>query len=435
MKILWFRRDLRIKDNPLLSFGGKVMPIFIFDPNILNPLDKKDKRVSFIYSQVQNLKKDLKKIGLNLYIFYDDPLKVFTHLQKFKPSSVIASVDYDAYAIKRDKAVEKIVPLQRVQSSFIFNPNEILKDDCSPYLLFTPYFNKAKSLFTPAHSKEYKIAHHTLFRYKSCDISLQDLGFLPQKIDTTPATKKLQIFKKKLNDYKNNRDFLNLEATSNLGIDLRFGTISITEVLRFLIGCKKENLQTYEFFRQLVFRDFYAYLLYHFPRLEFDDYKPLVNYKFNQNYYDAFINAQTGVPIIDAAITQLLQTGQMHNRARMIVASFFTKHLLLPWQEGERFFGAYLLDYEKSSNVLSWQWAAGTGIDPQPYFRIFNPYSQSKRYDKEAKYIKRWLPQLRHIEAKYLHNEAFLLQNSIPNYPKPIVIHNEARKRALEAKG
>lgn len=433
MKILWFRRDLRVEDNPLLGCSGEILPIFIFDPNILDPLPKEDKRVSYIYEAVQNLKTDLQNIGLDLAIFYGDPIEIFQKLKLLKPQKVIASVDYDSYALSRDSQVANIVPFEKIDDNYIFTPEEILKNDNSPYLVFTPYFNKAKEIYNPSHALEYNQGEHTLYQCDYKNISLKQLGFQKQKSIIAPQ-KKLHALESKLNTYKHDRDYLFCDATSNLGVDLRFGTLSIRKVLRYLIECKKEGFNTYEFFRQLIFRDFYAYLLYHFPRLQTDDYKHLVDYKFNQNYYEAFINAQTGVPIIDASIAQLKSTGQMHNRARMVAASFFTKHLLLPWQEGEKFFAAYLLDFEKSSNVLSWQWAAGTGIDPQPYFRIFNPYTQAKTYDKEALYIKKWLPQLSHLTAKDLHNEEFLLQNNLPHYPKPIVIHKNARQRALEAK-
>lgn len=434
MKILWFRRDLRVADNLLLSFGGVVMPIFIFDTNILKSLDKDDKRVNFIYQKVIQLQKDLQKIGLELYIFYGDPVTIFEQLQQYNPTEVIASIDYDSYAIARDRAVEKILPLTRVQDSFIFDCNEVLKEDSTPYLVFTPYFNKAKHLYTPAHAMEYTPKPHTLYKIKTEPISLKKMGFITQTVDIPSVTHKLKQLKGKLNSYKEDRDFLAKDATSNLSQELRFGTLGIRQLLRFLIECKKEGLATHEFFRQLVFRDFYAYLLYHFPNLQTHDHKQLVTYYFDAAYYEAFTTAQTGVPLIDAAITQLLQTGQMHNRARMVVASFFTKHLLLPWQEGEKFFEKYLLDYEKSSNVLSWQWAAGTGIDPQPYFRIFNPYTQAKTYDKEAIYIKKWLPQLAHIKPSDLHKEEFLLNSSIKDYPKPLVVHKQARQRALNAK-
>jgi deoxyribodipyrimidine photo-lyase len=434
MKILWFRRDLRTHDNPLLSYGGEVMPIFIFDSNILKDLPSSDKRVSFIYEQVQNLKTNLRKLGLDLYIFYGDPVEIFSRLKKCNPAEVIASIDYDAYALRRDTLVAKMLPFTKIQDSFIFGGDEVVKADGSPYLVFTPYFNKAKALYTPQHALCYDIKPHRLYPYKCTLLTLESLGFQKVAHNVQTPQKLFTQLQSKLHLYKQNRDYLNLDATSHLSVHLRFGTISIREVLRFLTACKKEGLQTYDFFRQLVFRDFYAYLLYHFPKLENSDYKNLVAYEQNDTYFQAFINAKTGIPIVDASITELLTTGNMHNRARMITASFFTKHLLLPWQKGEAFFAARLLDFEKSSNVLSWQWAAGTGIDPQPYFRIFNPYMQSKTYDKEASYIKKWLPQLQNIASKNLHNEDFLSANEIKNYPRPIVMHKFARARALGAR-
>ncbi len=434
MTILWFRRDLRIEDSALLSFGKEVMPVFIFDSNILNPLDARDKRVSFIYEQVLHLQKKLRAAGLDLYIFYGDPVHIFTQLAQLGPKEVIASVDYDSYARKRDAAVEKIVQLKRIQDCYIFGPDEILKNDQTPYLVFTPFYNRAKACYTPAHAGCYKKAAHTLFVHKAQTPTLEQMGFIPQNHQVRPAKSCLEEFAQKLSSYDHDREYLFMDATSHLGVHLRFGTISIRHVLRFLIACKKEGLKTEAFFRQLIFRDFYAYLLYHFPSLAHTDHKRLVQYRFDKDSYDAFVNAQTGVPVVDAAVIQLKTTGRMHNRARMIAASFFTKHLLLPWQEGEAFFAAYLLDFEKSSNVLSWQWAAGTGIDPQPYFRIFNPYTQAKRYDKDACYIKKYLPELLGTPARDLHNEDFLLHTGIKGYPKPVLIHKDARKRALGAK-
>jgi len=434
LNILWFRRDLRIEDNALLSIGGKVLPVFIFDANILDSLNSKDKRVSFIYETVLSLQKKLQSIGLDLYIFHGDPVAIFQSLKAYGAKKIYAAVDYDNYALKRDRAVAKVLPLQRIQDCFIFEPDEVLKDDQTPYLVFTPFYNKAKNLYTPAHAGRFKRASHILGACQQMNPSLQQIGFEKAQFIHKSPLACLEEFAQKLPLYQKRRDFLSVDATSNLGIHLRFGTISIREVLRFLIEQKKRGVDTQPFFRQLIFRDFYAYLLYHFPTLEYHDYKPLVEYRFDQTYYDAFINARTGVPIIDAALTELITTGYMHNRARMITASFFTKHLLLPWQEGEAFFAKYLMDFEKSSNVLSWQWAAGTGIDPQPYFRIFNPYTQGQKFDTDALYIKKHLPFLADIEPKKLHDEKFLFQTDIKGYPKPIVVHKQARQRALDAK-
>lgn len=216
-----------------------------------------------------------------------------------------------------------------------------------------------------------------------------------------------------------------------LSVELRFGTIGVRELLRFV----KEKEGSEDFVRQLIFRDFYAYLLFHFPYLHEKNYKMSFNGIADEKKFELFCPAQTGVPIIDASIAELITTGKMHNRARMIVASFFTKDLLLPWQWGERFFAQHLLDFDLASNVLSWQWSAGTGIDPQPYFRVFNPYLQAKKFDQDGSYIKKYLPMLQNLTPKQLHDEEYLLHVNISNYPKPIVVHKEASKKAIESFG
>ncbi|MBV5279077.1 MAG: deoxyribodipyrimidine photo-lyase [Campylobacteraceae bacterium] len=430
--ILWFRRDLRVDDSLLLSHNGEVLPIFIFDKNILDTLEKNDKRVYFIFNAVMKLKCDLQKIGLDLAIFYSTPQEVFTHLKRENFTDVYASIDFDSYARKRDEEIGKILTFHPLNDSYIFDVHEVLKSDGNPYLVYTPYYKTGKQLYTKFHALSYVKGTHILtkFDYEST-LTLEAMGFKPLHVKFISPEEKLDILGDKLENYAIDRDFLALDATSNLSVDLRFGTISIRAILRKLVELKKEGIDTEPFFRQLVFRDFYAYLLYHFPTLEWKNYKYETPTTFNVDYYERFCAAQTGYPLIDAAINELKTTGNMHNRARMVVGSFFTKHLLLPWQKGEAFFAKYLLDYDASANVLSWQWCAGTGIDPQPYFRIFNPYSQSKKFDKEAVYIKKWLPLLKDIDAKGLHVEEFLTKTNIVGYPKPIVKHEEARKKFL----
>jgi deoxyribodipyrimidine photo-lyase len=225
---------------------------------------------------------------------------------------------------------------------------------------------------------------------------------------------------------------MGLEATSQLSTDLRFGTISIRAVLRWMLTQKKSGIDTEPFFRKLIFREFYAMLLYHFPHLSERNFRYPFKGLPNDAYYKAFCTAKTGVPIIDAGIRELLTTGEMHNRVRMITASFFTKNLLLPWQWGEAFFAQHLNDYDASSNILSWQWSAGTGVDPQPYFRIFNPYTQTKKFDKEAHYLYKWLPQLATIPPKILYQEEKLSALRLEEYPTPIVNQKISAKRALE---
>jgi len=443
-RILWFRRDLRTEDNPLLSLGGEVLPIFIFDTNILSRLEKDDRRVSFIFARVLKLKKELQRMGLDLKLFFADPLDVFASLSRLGFDEVAASGDYDAYARERDLTVSHILPFNYLHDTYIFRPDEILKPDQTPYLVFTPFYNRAKSLFKKAHLQKFPFAKQRLHAadYEGIlkldetgeailKMEIGTIGFTPVPSPNEEPESLLNVFD--LQHYKENREIPSLQGTSNLSLHLRFGTLSIRKVLRFLSRQKKSGIPTESFFRQLVFRDFYAYLLYHFARIEKENYKYSFDGIADKKRYIAFCEARTGVPIVDAGVNELLQTGYMHNRVRMICASFFTKDLLLPWQWGETFFAQHLLDYDAASNILSWQWSAGTGIDPQPYFRIFNPYLQSKKFDKDARYIKQHCPLLAGIDAKILHDEAALFEHDIPGYPTAIVKHKEAAKKALES--
>ena len=437
-RILWFRRDLRVKDNPLLSLGGEVLPIFIFDENILSNLKKDDRRVTFIFLYVKKLKSDLQSLGLDLKIFYGKPEAVFDSLEGY--DEVVASGDYDSYAKDRDIRISHKLHFRYIKETYIFKPNEILKENSTPYLVFTPFYKRAREALKFKNIDEVQIANNSLVKEDYTQITkiddeknvvplnMQSIGFEAQGLKIKDPYEKLQDFKKNISVYKEKRDFLDLDIGSHLSVDLRFGTISTKAVLRevLALGSVAEP-----FIRQLIFRDFYAYLLFHIPHLEIKNYKYAFNGIEDNEKFERFCSATTGVPIVDAGIKELLQTGNMHNRVRMIAASFFTKDLLLPWQWGESFFASHLLDFDKASNVLSWQWSAGTGVDPQPYFRIFNPYLQSKKFDKEGLYIKKWVKELKDVEAKYLHDEAYLLKNEIKNYPKPTVEHKEAAKRAV----
>lgn len=448
-RILWFRRDLRVEDNPLLSLEGDILPIFIFDTNILKKLSKDDRRVTFIFNTVMQLKHNLKSIGRDLALFYGKPTDVFTWLLRADSfHDVCASGDYDRYALERDREVSHIIEFTPIHDTYIFIPNEVVKNDYTPYLVFTPFYNKAKTLFNPMHMAKSNPATQRLINFDTthlhriddrehtlCPITLESIGFEPQILTArqkmTP-NEKLEHFASKLSSYPQDRDIMALEGTSGLGTDLRFGTIGVRSVLRWLVEQKKQGINTEPFFRQLIFRDFYAMLLYHFPKLRSDNFRYRFKGVENHDTFKAFSTAQTGVPIVDAGVRELLETGEMHNRVRMICASFFTKNLLLPWQWGEKFFAQYLMDYDAASNILSWQWSAGTGVDPQPYFRIFNPYAQTLKFDNKGIYIKQYLPQLRDVTAKFLSDEEMLTQYAISNYPKPIVSHKVSLKTALD---
>lgn len=448
-RILWFRRDLRIDDNPLLSLGGEVLPIFIFDPTILDPLEKNDRRVTFIFKSLLKLKTGLKKLGLELALFYGKPTDVFDWiLTHYQFEEVCASGDYDTYAKERDLYISQRIHFNYLHDTYIFAPDEVLKSDGSPYLVFTPFYNRAKALFKAEHMREYSPVAHQMFTFDfdsiHCihgtvhtrkTIALESIGFYEQPLPHTlclTSAEKLDRFAIRITSYAHDRDFMGLDTTSHLSSNLRFGTLSIRALLRWLLKRKQEGIETEPFFRELIFREFYAMLLYHFPRLSDQNFRYPFKGVENDAYYEAFTHARTGVPIIDAGIRELLQTGEMHNRVRMIAASFFTKNLLLPWQWGEKFFAAHLNDYDAASNILSWQWSAGTGVDPQPYFRIFNPYVQSAKFDKEGEYIRRWLPELCHIPPKTLHNEAALRSLETMEYPAAIVDHKISSAKALE---
>jgi deoxyribodipyrimidine photo-lyase len=427
-RILWFRRDLRVDDNPLLNFEGEVFPIFIFDTNILNSLASDDRRVSMIYDFVRDLKESLKSIGLDLKIFYGEPLEIFKSLELNEFDEVVASGDYDEYAKDRDIAISQLLHFRYLNDTYLFKPKEVLKSDGTPYLVFTPFYKKALSILKEKEMTPHSRASQKLYSYDYSDsLSLDAMGFKKQDFEYD-FKEKLELFKTKIVQYKDNRDFLNLDATSNLSVALRFGLVSIRE----LYANVKDIDASEAFVRQLIFRDFYAYLLFHFPYLQTQNFKGRFNGIEDLEKFQRFCSASTGVPIVDAGVRELLSSGEMHNRIRMVVASFFTKDLLLPWQWGEKFFASHLLDYDAASNILSWQWSAGTGIDPQPYFRVFNPYLQSKKFDKDAIYIKRHLKELQNIDAKHLYSEEYLISADIKNYPKPMLKHKDAAKKAID---
>ncbi|MDA3907455.1 MAG: deoxyribodipyrimidine photo-lyase [Sulfurimonas sp.] len=429
-RILWFRLDLRVEDNPLLSLEGEVFPIFIFDRNILDKLEKNDRRVSMIFHYVLKLKEKLKELGLDLKIFYGKPQEIFNSLNLSEFDEVVASGDYDSYAKERDLEISLLIHFHYIYDTYLFKPKEVLKGDGSPYLVFTAFYNKGIPLLKGREISVYKNTSQILYNSDyTNELTLESMGFETQIFEILQdINEKIEQFKKLLPEYKINRDFLSIPATSDLSVALRFGLVSVREIYRKFVDLEGGEA----FIRQLIFRDFYAYLLFHFPHLQTHNYKGKFNGIEDKEKFERFCSASTGFPIVDAGVRELLQTGKMHNRVRMVVASFFTKDLLLPWQWGEKFFAQHLLDYDAASNILSWQWSAGTGIDPQPYFRVFNPYLQSKKFDKEAVYIKKYLPVLEQIDAKYIHNEEYLLEAKIPNYPKPMVEHKVAAKIAID---
>jgi deoxyribodipyrimidine photo-lyase len=344
--------------------------------------------------------------------------------------------------------VSHLLPFTYLRDTYIFEPDEVLKNDGSPYLVFTPFYNRTKTVFRHEHSAESVAVSQNLIPYDyegihriegnthtKLPLSLNSLGFSEQPLKPDQKLlpeEKLKRFASKLSHYPHDRDFMALSGTSGLSTDLRFGTISIRAVIRWLMEQKKGGVDTEPFFRQLIFREFYAMLLFHFPHLVDQNFRYPFKGVENAHYFEAFCSARTGVPIVDAGIRELLESGEMHNRVRMICASFFTKNLFLPWQWGERFFATHLMDYDAASNILSWQWSAGTGVDPQPYFRMFNPYTQSEKFDQQGLYVKTHLLELSNVPSKIFSDETALSKYTCETYPKPIVDHKKSSKQALD---
>ncbi len=435
-QILWFRRDLRVSDSTLLHYAsGEVLPIFIFDKNILDKLEPDDKRVTFIYKSILSLKNKLQTLGLDLAIFYGYPQEIFQNIQiKYNFDEVLCSCDFDSYAISRDKDIESIIPMGRFYDSYLIHPNDALKKDDTPYKVFTPFYKSLQILWQSDKIQEYDISNTISkfeFDYKTLP-TLENLGFIKQELPSfldKSGDKLIKEFIPKLQDYQKNRDYFYIDGTSKLAVHLRFGLISPKQVFNAIKPYQNSKF----FIRELFWREFYNYILYHFPKSEFDNFngKEIV-WSDDKDKFQAWCQGVTGVPIIDAAMRHLNKTGIMHNRLRMIVASFLTKNLFLPWSWGEEYFASKLLDYDASSNIGSWQWGASTGADSVPYFRVFNPYTQSEKFDKDGVFIKTVLKELKDIDSKLLHKENGLHNNLFVNYPSSIVDIKSSRAQAIE---
>ncbi len=437
-EILWFRRDLRVRDSALLAYAkGEVLPIFIFDSNILKKLPKEDRRVSFIFYWVEELKRELCAMGLDLAIFYGDPVEIFKSLKKQKFSRVLCSVDYDSYALERDKKIDKIIPMMPLNDAWLIDPAQALKSDGTPYKVFTPFYKSLKPLWNAHTIEEYQPSTYlrkASFNYENT-ISVESMGFKWMHLEPflyQSPFELLDAFKPKLATYQENRDYFYLDATSNIATHLRFGVVSPREVFNYL----RPLPQSQFYIRELFWREFYNTILYRFPQSQTRNFNALtIAWESNEEHFEAWCEGRTGVPIVDAAMRHLNQTGFIHNRLRMVVASYLTKNLLLDWRKGEAYFAAKLMDYEACSNIGSWQWAASTGADAVPYFRVFNPYTQSLKFDKDCLFIKRLLPQLEVLPNALIHKEYGLKEWAmfIGDYPTmPIVDTKSSRLRAIE---
>jgi deoxyribodipyrimidine photo-lyase len=426
VNIFWFRRDLRLNDNAglyhALKDGLPVVPIFIFDRGILDKLpDKADRRVQFINNAITALQEKLLSKGSTLEVYYGFPLDIFKLITvKYRVQKVFTNHDYEPYALERDKAVELLLTeagasMYTYKDQVVFEKKEVVKDDGKPYTVFTPYSKKWKAKLSGFYLKSYPTeSYFSSFNKQPPAVvpSLIEMGFTDGKKIFPSRLLNEDIVKK----YSALRDYPAVNGTSKMGLHLRFGTVSIRELTQKTMELNET------FLNELIWRDFYHMILANFPQVgqgkafkkEYDS----INWRNNEKDFEAWCSGQTGYPIVDAGMRELNETGFMHNRVRMIVASFLTKHLLIDWRWGEAYFAEKLLDYDLAANNGGWQWAAGSGCDAAPYFRIFNPYLQTKKFDPHLEYINKWVPEL---------NEH--------NYPAPIVEHDYARKRCLEVYG
>lgn len=422
VNIFWFRRDLRLHDNNglhhALQSQTPLLPIFIFDRHILDKLeDKDDARVSFIHDRISALKETLEASGGSLQVFYGHPEEVFELLcQNYSVKEVYCNRDYEPYAIKRDSKIEQLLKAQEAhfysfKDHVIFEKEEIKTDTGNCYKVYTPYSKKWKSKYEeskiaplPDHSQ-----HKNWFKTSPFEmISLKEMGFQTSDIPIPSRSVDRNIVKQ----YAEQRNFPAKEGTTRIGIHLRFGTVGIREMVELAHKTSETWLN------ELIWRDFYAQVLANFPHVVDQAFKKeydAIPWRNNEEEFEKWCQGKTGYPIVDAGMRELNATGFMHNRSRMITASFLTKHLLIDWRWGEAYFARKLLDFDLASNNGGWQWAAGTGTDAQPYFRVFNPSSQVEKFDKDLSYIKKWVKEY-----------------GTSNYPEPIVEHKFARQRAID---
>ncbi len=422
VNVFWFRRDLRLDDNVGLykALNGKfpVLPVFIFDSEILEQLPKNDARITFIYNTIQTMRKKLQNTcGSSIATFHGKPLDVFKQITKdFEVQNVITNHDYEPYALKRDQEIKEFLSKKDIdfytfKDQVIFEKDEVVKDDGKPYLVYTPYMRKWKERFKEHSLKIYE----TKSLLKNCiehsrlpNLTLSNMDFEKSNIEVPDY----DLSKSMIQEYEKTRNFPGRDETSRLSPHLRFGTVGIRQVIEKAIAEKNET-----FWNELIWREFFMQILWHFPETQTQAFKKKydhITWRNNETEFEKWKTGTTGFPLVDAGMRQLNETGWMHNRVRMLVGSFLCKHLLIDWRWGEAYFAEKLLDYEMASNVGNWQWVAGCGVDAAPYFRIFNPTTQIEKFDKEKTYIKKWIPEF-----------------GSNDYPDEMVNHKEARERAL----
>jgi deoxyribodipyrimidine photo-lyase len=423
VNIFWFRRDLRLDDNVAFYEALKgeypVIPIFIFDSEILNKLPKDDARVTFIFDTLQKMRTLLQnEHDSSIAMFHGKPKDIFKQLvEDYNIKSVYTNHDYEPYANTRDNEIKDFLSKKNIdfltyKDQVIFEKNEVVKGDGTPYVVYTPYMKVWKEKFKTHdleifHTNSYldNLIEHS----KLPNLSLSEIGFTKsnQKIAAYTVTPTL------IQKYEDTRNFPAKDSTSRLGPHLRFGTVSIRKMVKKAIAEKNEI-----FLQELIWREFFMQILWHFPHTATESFKSKydrIQWRNNENDFKAWCEGKTGYPLVDAGIRQLNETGFMHNRVRMLVGSFLCKHLLIDWRWGEAYFAEKLHDYDMASNIGNWQWVAGSGVDAAPYFRIFNPTTQIQKFDKNLDYINQWVPDFQEL-----------------TYPTPIVEHKFARERCLE---
>ena len=420
INIFWFRRDLRLDDNAGLArafaSGYPVLPVFIFDEDILKLLeDRKDRRVHYIHQALTGINATLEKSGATLNTFFGKPITIYRELvEKFDVQGIYCNRDYEPKAIHRDKEIFDFcqsigIPFKAVKDQVIFDKGDILKNDGTPYTVYTPYAKKWREKLRPEDHLSYTYTTEFFFQQNHEQIiSLENLGFL----ETDLIFEEPQLNAAIIDHYDTTRDYPALMGTTKLGIALRFGTISVRQCVTFAL---KHNLT---WLSELTWREFFMQILYHYPHVVTESFRKqydAIQWRNNEVEFQQWCNGETGYPMVDAGMRQLNSSGYMHNRVRMVVASFLCKHLLIDWRWGEAYFAQKLNDYDLSANNGNWQWAAGSGCDAAPYFRVFNPMLQAEKFDKNQEYIKRWVPEL-----------------NTSAYCKPIVEHQFARDRAIK---
>jgi deoxyribodipyrimidine photo-lyase len=421
VSLFWFRRDLRVHDNhglyEALKHNTDVLPIFIFDTSILDALPKNDARVEFIHEQLKTIHTTLQVHSSGLSVYYGSPETIFDQLtNEYEVKTVYCNRDYEPYALSRDKSIldllaSKSIGFETFKDHVIFEQNEITKDDGLPYKVYTPFSKKWLAAFNSDHYSTFNSEELLGNAYQSKSfpwVDLETMGFETNPVKIAPYNVESSV----IENYEATRNFPAVDGTSKLGPHLRFGTVSVREIVSKAIQHTNNT-----FLKELIWREFFMQILWHFPYTVTKSFKPqydAIQWRNKPEEYKKWCDGNTGYPLVDAGMRELNQTGFMHNRVRMLVGSFLCKHLLIDWRLGEAYFAEKLHDFELSSNVSNWQWVAGCGVDAAPYFRIFNPTTQVTNFDKEHTYIKKWVPEYQEL-----------------TYPTPMVDHKFARERCL----